>query len=168
MSQVNTSVKKSVTRRKKLITKKTLVGLVGGCYSTLAVALPQVTGNLGTGISITEVPKIELSEGLTGQLNITQADKKLPVKAADKLCEILKVLETAGASEDNYIKEPGNSFIHELANLLEILLLALTENREEYVEEKIRLSNEFKEILDIMSFQKITSKFCKKNFSAHL
>lgn len=81
---------------------------------------------------------------------ITQADKQLPVKAADKLCDILKVLETAGASEDNYIKEPGNSFIHELANLLEILLLALTENREEYVEEKIRLSNEFKEILDIM------------------
>lgn len=76
--------------------------------------------------------------------------RKMTVKSAEKLDYVLAVLKNQGADAENYINEPRVNFMHELANTLEIFLLSLTENKEEITEEKIRLSNEFKEILNIM------------------
>ncbi len=81
---------------------------------------------------------------------LVRSPQRLSVKTLDKLNNVITVLKNEGGSPENFLERETGSFLHELANNVEIFFLSMAENKTEVVEEKSRLSNEFKEIVEIM------------------
>ena len=74
----------------------------------------------------------------------------LNARNISKLNGVIGVMKNEGGSPGNYLENEKSSYLHELANMLEIFLVSLLENEAELFTISNRTVNEFKEIVEIM------------------